>query len=102
MHVLAGLEAQDVVSPRVSREPVVAFDIFPKGFKRWKSLVFFFLQQASGFSPGLDNLKIPVFYPDAALKIALALFQFFWGDVEDIGANFIDLLPANILDVIFG
>src|SRR5437667_4253044 len=102
MHVLARLEAQDVVSPRVGRKPVVAFDIFAKRLKGWKSLVFLFLQQARRFSPSLDNLKIPVLYPDATLKIPLALLQFFWRYVENIRANLIDLLPVHIFDIIFG
>src|SRR5207245_7301426 len=67
MHVLARLEAQDVVSSRVSRKPVVAFDVFAKGFEQWKRAVLLLFHQTRALSTSFDNLKIPIFNPNAAL-----------------------------------
>src|SRR5256885_11612545 len=46
--------------------------------------------------------SIFVLYPNATLKVTLALFQLFRRDVEDIGANFVDLFSAHIFDVEVG
>src|SRR5260370_39288964 len=100
MYRLTCFEAQRVVSPRIGREPIVAFDIFPKSLKGREGLVFFFLQQTGGFYVWFDNLEVLILDPDAAFKAALALFHFFGGYVENIGADLVDRLSADILDVI--
>src|SRR6266550_8442965 len=100
MHIRSSLEVQRVIGSSVGREPEAALDILSKGFKQGIGTVLFFLHQTCALSARLDNLQVPVFHPNASLKVALVFFQLFWLDVKNIGAQLVDPFPANILDVI--
>src|ERR1700674_1418468 len=100
MHIRTSPEVQSVIGSSVGREPETAFDILSKGFKQGIGTVLFFLHQTCALSAGLDNLQVPVFHPNAPLKVALVFFQLFWLYVKNIGAQLVDPFPANILDVV--
>jgi len=53
-----------------------------------------------GFAVGDDDLMLFLVDPDAALEIALFLFDDFGPDVEDPGIDLVDFLLADVGDVV--
>jgi len=100
---VAGAEVQGVVGTRVGREPEVALNVFAEIFEsREYVFAMFRLDVRNGFAVGLDDAEIPVFDPNATLEIALFLFDAFGGDIKNVGVQFVELLPADVFDVVLG
>ena len=81
----------------------MAFDIFAIGLKLGKDVFVIALANVGdGLAVGFDDFHVAVVHPDAALKVALIFLDLLGAHVEDIGADFVDLLAADVGDVVFG
>src|SRR5580704_6300696 len=99
----AAAELESIVGVSVGREPIVALDIFAKGFEtRVKMFRVFLFDIRNGFSVRLDNSHIFLVHPNAPLEIALILLDLLWADVKNVGVDFIELLLTDIFYVVLG
>src|SRR5215472_3460734 len=90
MHIVTGFKVQHIICARVSREPIVAFDILAVVLKMRKSVVVFLPDQPGGGARGFDNLKVLVIHPHAPFEVSLAFLQFSGFEVENVSVEFID------------
>src|ERR1035437_1561111 len=101
-HVIPVFEVQRVVGARVGREPVLAVDLLAVGFEFGELVVGAFPDHAHAFAVSLHDLQVPVVHPSLALEVPLALDRFLGLDGEDIAADLVHLLAAQVVDIIFG
>ena len=87
----------------VGREPVVAVDFFVVG-RVGRGEVFMAAAEivGDGFAVDENDLEVLLVDPDLALEVALAFFEFFGAGLEDVGVEVVDLLAAEVGDVVLG
>ena len=87
----------------VDGEPVVAVDLLAPGDKgRVQIRVAAPGVVGNHAAVGDDNQQRLRVDPDAALETAVFFVDFLGGDVEDVAIDLVDLLPANVFDVVLG
>lgn len=100
---VAAAEVEVVVGASVDREPIALFDVLAVGAEAGKYVFIVFGNDVgNGFAVRHDDLEIFVVDPDAALEVALVLFDGLGTNIENVAGELIDLLSANVGDVIFG
>lgn len=102
VHV-ARAEMEVIVRAGVNRKPITFLDVLAIGAETRKN-VFIILSDdvRDSLAIGHDDLKIGAIDPHTALEIALFFFDDFGANVKDIARKLIDLLAANVSDVVFG
>ena len=81
----------------------MAVDLLPPSHEGRVQILLPFLGIVGHHAPvGHHNLQVGCVDPDAAVQVTLVLFDDFGAYVEDVTVHFIHLLPANVLDVVFG
>src|SRR5712692_604466 len=86
--VLSG-EVQGVIGFGIGRKPVFSVNLLTPGgeFGEQVLLAFLLADVGHAFAEGLDDLKIALIHPDAALEIALLPHDFLGSDVEDVAVQ---------------
>jgi hypothetical protein len=64
--------------------------------------VAFALVVGDGFAVDEDDLEVLLIDPDFALEVALVLLEDFGAGGEDVGVEFVDVLAAEVGDVVLG
>ncbi len=87
----------------VGREPVLAVDLLVVGGEgRLKVLMALSHILRDRLSVDEDDLVILLVDPDLALEVAFSLFEGLGTGLEDVGVELVDLLAAEVLDVVLG
>src|SRR5271170_5207458 len=87
----------------VSGEPVFAVNLLVVGGEGWGEIfVAFALVLGDGDAVDEDDLEVLLVDPDLALEVALSFFEGLGGGGEDVGVELVDVLTAEVGDVVFG
>ena len=98
---VAAVEVQIALGLGIGRKPVLPVDLLViGGVGRREILVPLALVVGHALAIDEDDLEILLIEPDLALKVAVVLLDGFGRGGEDIGVEGVDLLPAEVLDVI--
>ena len=62
----------------------------------------FALVLGDGLAVDEDDLEVLLVDPDLALEVALVFFDGLWGGGEDVGVELVDVLAAEVGDVVLG
>ena len=101
MHVFA-TKMQVVVGAGVRGKPEALLNVLAVSAEARKNvLVIFGDDVGDGFTFGHDDLKIFAVDPHASLKIALILLDGFGSNVKEVASQLIDLLAADVGDIVF-
>src|SRR5712691_970026 len=100
-HVVAVGEVERIVGDRVSGEPVLAVDLLAVGLK-FREYLSLLAGGADATAIGLDDLEIPVVHPDQTGEVTIISFELLGLDGEDVAADFIHDLMAQVPDQILG
>src|SRR6516162_6182265 len=98
---VAGREVQHVIHLGIDREPVLSVYLVAPGSEVRKQVLLAALLDAQVryvLAVGFYDLEVTVIHPDATLKIPLVLLDLLGGDVEDVVADLVDALLADIQD----
>jgi hypothetical protein len=72
---VAAAETQDVIGASVGRKPILPVDLFAVGDELGSQILAAFLVHIGNVSPAcLDDLKVAIVYPNAALEVTLTAF----------------------------
>ncbi len=100
--VLRG-EVEDAFGLGVGGEPVFAVDLLVVGGEgRLEVRVSGASILRDGGAVDEDDLQVLLIDPDAALEVVLVLFEDLGAGVEDVGVDVVDLLAADVGDVVVG
>lgn len=96
-------EVQDALGLGVGGEPVLAVDLLVVGGEGWGE-VFVALAGVVGdvLAVDEDDLEVLLIDPDLALKVTFVLLHDFGAGGEDVGVELVDLLAAEVGDVVLG
>ena len=87
----------------VGGEPIFSVHLLVVGgVGRGEVFVAFALVVGDGFSVDEDDLEVLLVDPDLALEVAVVLFHDFGGGAEDVGVDLVDVLTAEVGDVVLG
>ncbi len=87
----------------VGGEPVFAVDLLVVGGEgRLQVLVALAHVLGNGHAVDEDDLVVLLIDPDLALEVVLAFFEGLGGGGEDVGVELIDVLAAQVVDVVLG
>ena len=100
--VAAG-EVEVALGLGVGGEPVLAVDLLVVGgVGGLEVFVAFALVVGDGFAVDKDDLEVLLIDPDFALEVALVLLEDLGAGGEDVGVELVDVLAAEVGDVVLG
>jgi hypothetical protein len=100
---LLGDEVEIAFGLGVGGEPVFAVNLLVVGGEgRGEIFVAFALVLGDGDAVDEDDLEVLLVDPDFALEVALAFFEGLGAGGEDVGVELVDVLTAEVGDVVFG
>jgi hypothetical protein len=100
---LLGDEVEVALGLGVGGEPVLAVNLLVVGGEgRGEIFVAFALVLGDGNAVDEDDLVVLLVDPDFALEVALAFFEGLGAGGEDVGVELVDVLTAEVGDVVFG
>src|SRR5262245_33262748 len=95
-------ELQGIDRSGICREPILTVDLLAICFEtREEILIALCSDIRNRLSICLYDLEIFVIDPDLALKIALALLQLLWSNIENIAIDFVDLFLPEVFHIVF-